>query len=116
MTLSSPLTCRIIEILTVLQKKTPGTDLIALAVLPRANYIQAGQQAWPSIFTPGIQLINDKVKDHATMQSKAHFLDCGQRFIVDGHVGPQSCCDFCFLSASLRSGLAYMSYDCYSVC
>ena len=93
---SPSLTCRIIASLSLLLKSSPGTDVIALAVLPRANYIQAGQQVWPSIYTPGIQQMNNKVKDYVSAQSKAHFLDCGQRFIVDGHVGLHTGCACCY--------------------
>ena len=109
------LTCRIIAILKVLQKSSPGTDVIALAVLPRANHIQAGQQVWPSIFTPGIQLMNDKVKDYVSAQSKAYFLDCGQRFIVDSHVGLETRCAL-LLSARSKSGLAQTCSACSTVC
>ena len=112
------LTCRIIAILRVLQESSPGTDVIALAVLPRANYIQAGQQVWPSIFTPGIQLMNDKVKAYVSAQSKAHFLDCGQRFIVDNHVGVETCCAFCCCLRCQPQDLHtwWQEFACSTVC
>ena len=74
--------CRVAGVIRYLRKHNPTTQLVVWGILPRGNPQPSELQAWPSIFTPAIHLINNGLRAYAHSHNRhVHFVDCGDKFI-----------------------------------
>lgn len=79
--------CRVAGVIRYLRKHNPTTQLVVWGILPRGNPLPPELQAWPSVFTPAIHLINNKLRAYAQGHDQhVHFVDCGDMFITPAGV------------------------------
>ena len=79
--------CRVAGVIRYLRKHNPTTQLVVWGILPRGDPEAPELQAWPSIFTPAIHLINNDLRAYAhTHNQHVHFVDCGDKFITPAGV------------------------------
>ena len=90
-TASAVVTNRVQTIMQYLQQlnpNQPNTQLILVAILPRADggLITKGAYQWPNKYTDGIASVNSGLEAYAAMQAKMHYLDCSSVLLPDGKV------------------------------
>jgi len=70
-----------------MREKSPETQLLMLAILPRGSATSpATQYTWPGVYTPAIQDVNDWLLKTAQDQEGVHYLDCGPKLLTGGTV------------------------------
>ena len=70
-----------------LQQNNPSTEMILMAILPRANLDPStGVFQWPNEFTKAIESVNSGLAAYALEQAKMHYIDCAQHLVPDGKV------------------------------
>ena len=84
------------SIMQYLQQSNPNTEMILMAILPRANLEPStGVFQWPNKFTKAIESVNSGLAAYASTQAKVHHLDCAKHLVPDGKV---SCSPLCALA------------------
>lgn len=86
-------TSRTQSIMQYLQQNNPNTEMILMAILPRANLEPSTEVfQWPNKFTKAIESVNSGLAAYASTQPKMHYLDCAQHLVPDGKVSFSPLC------------------------
>ena len=85
--LTAFMTSRIQNIMQYLRQHNSDTELILMAILPRADLeADTGAFQWPNKYTKAMDSVNSGLKAYAEGQTKMHYLDCTKQLVPDGTV------------------------------
>ncbi|KAK9829121.1 hypothetical protein WJX72_004014 [[Myrmecia] bisecta] len=70
---------RLERVLGLMRERMPATHIIIMALLPR-SYEQPGQ--WPSQYSKGMMIVNDRMEALASSDDQLHFIDCNAAYLL----------------------------------
>lgn len=102
------------SIMQYLQQNNPKTEMILMAILPRANLEPStGVFQWPNKFTKAIESVNSGLAAFAAKQAKMHYIDCAKHLVPDGKVSSSPLCTMALVSVLILL-LLYTTYGVVS--